>query len=527
MQKPSDTPADPGALLAEGGLAYVDDRFDDARTLWEQAFRTLRDIGALPAAARVATLLGELHWGGLGNASMGRGWLERAKRLLDAAGPCVEWGYWELAQLACDRPDVLALERSADRALALATQHGDLGLHTRALADGGFALVCQGRLREGFARLEEALAALTSGDVIDPFAVSTTWCALLSACDRAGDTERAREWLRAVRIDVLDPAGGRPRMLGAHCRIALGGVLCSVGRWADAEETIRGALEPEGGATAAQRTLATARLAEVRVRTGRIEEAAELAASIADTEAAVWPLALVHVARNEPALAAAALRRSFQAIPGDVLHQAQWLTLLVETQLATGDAAGASDAVSRLDQLAATSDAEVVSAYAAHAAGVVARQSGDLEAAHALLAKADSGFASAGRPVEAAQTRLARAEALMGDQPEDAIALARAAHAAAVRHDVSPLRDRSAALLRKLGASVPRAASSRAAMASLTSREAEILEGLRQGDSNAAIAGRLFLSPKTVEHHVSRIFVKLGVRTRAEAAAAAAVVSQP
>ena len=47
-------------------------------------------MGATAAAARVATLLGELHWGGLGNASIGRGWLERARRLLDEAGPCVE-----------------------------------------------------------------------------------------------------------------------------------------------------------------------------------------------------------------------------------------------------------------------------------------------------------------------------------------------------------------------------------------------------------------------------------------------------
>jgi DNA-binding CsgD family transcriptional regulator len=84
------------------------------------------------------------------------------------------------------------------------------------------------------------------------------------------------------------------------------------------------------------------------------------------------------------------------------------------------------------------------------------------------------------------------------------------------------LRDRSAALLRRLGATPPRNASASNSMATLTAREVEILDGLRQGDSNAQIAGRLVLSPKTVEHHVSRIFVKLGVRTRAEAAAVAA-----
>src|SRR6187549_905938 len=114
---------DPVQAITAGGLAYVDDRMDEARAQWETAFRALREAGATAAAARVATLLGELHWGGLGNASIGRGWLERARRLLDEAGPCVEWGYWELARLACDRPDVLALEQAADRALALAIEY--------------------------------------------------------------------------------------------------------------------------------------------------------------------------------------------------------------------------------------------------------------------------------------------------------------------------------------------------------------------------------------------------------------------
>ena len=87
------------------------------------------------------------------------------------------------------------------------------------------------------------------------------------------------------------------------------------------------------------------------------------------------------------------------------------------------------------------------------------------------------------------------------------------------------LRDRSAAVLRRLGASAPRATPATTAVSGLTARETEILDGLRRGDSNATIAGRLFLSPKTIEHHVSRIFVKLGVRTRAEAAAVAAAAS--
>jgi DNA-binding NarL/FixJ family response regulator len=90
-----------------------------------------------------------------------------------------------------------------------------------------------------------------------------------------------------------------------------------------------------------------------------------------------------------------------------------------------------------------------------------------------------------------------------------------------MRLGASGLRDEAAALLRRHGTTAPRAGGS-GVLPDLTAREAEILEGLRLGDTNGQIAARLFLSPKTVEHHVSRVLVKLGVRTRAEAAAVAA-----
>jgi DNA-binding NarL/FixJ family response regulator len=51
----------------------------------------------------------------------------------------------------------------------------------------------------------------------------------------------------------------------------------------------------------------------------------------------------------------------------------------------------------------------------------------------------------------------------------------------------------------------------------LTSRERQVLEFIEQDMSNVEIAKRLFLSERTVEHHVSTILAKLGVRTRAQA----------
>jgi DNA-binding NarL/FixJ family response regulator len=64
-------------------------------------------------------------------------------------------------------------------------------------------------------------------------------------------------------------------------------------------------------------------------------------------------------------------------------------------------------------------------------------------------------------------------------------------------------------------------ASTRANPAGLTQREAEVFALLAAGLRNTQIAERLYLTPKTVSHHLSAIYAKLGVETRIEAAQAA------
>ena len=81
-------------------------------------------------------------------------------------------------------------------------------------------------------------------------------------------------------------------------------------------------------------------------------------------------------------------------------------------------------------------------------------------------------------------------------------------------------------LLRRLGAAAPARSRERRgrALESLSARETEVLGLVREGCTNADIAARLYISPKTAEHHVSRVLAKLGVRTRTEAAALAATL---
>lgn len=99
----------------------------------------------------------------------------------------------------------------------------------------------------------------------------------------------------------------------------------------------------------------------------------------------------------------------------------------------------------------------------------------------------------------------------------------RDAHATFDRLGATPMRARAAAMLRELGATVPRGATARtrANPYGLTDRELEVLAALVSGRTNPQIAGDLGISVKTVGHHVSKILTKLDASTRAEAAVAA------
>jgi DNA-binding CsgD family transcriptional regulator len=100
----------------------------------------------------------------------------------------------------------------------------------------------------------------------------------------------------------------------------------------------------------------------------------------------------------------------------------------------------------------------------------------------------------------------------------------RRAHAELQRLGARPLAARVARGLRELGVrDVPRGprATTSANGAGLTARELEVLQLLGEGLRNAAIAERLVVSRRTVDHHVSSILRKLGARSRGEAVAAA------
>ncbi|MCA1841943.1 MAG: AAA family ATPase, partial [Actinobacteria bacterium] len=497
----------PAAHQFLGGLYYATEDLPGCRQHWEAAFRGFRDAGDLRGAAKSALDLGILHYSGFGHEVVGHGWLGRARRLVEQIGRCVELGYLELALVACDIRDAGALEASAALALELAVEFGDPALEARALADSGLALITQGRVAEGFARLDEAMVPITTGELADPVITGKIFCALLTACERTGDVRRAEEWSALCQELVLEPMDGLLPVLHAHCRITYGAVLCRVGRWPEAETEILRALGPCGSRFVSKRAEAIGRLAELRIRQGRLEEAAELLRPVEDRFEVVETLAELHVARGEWALAAAVINRTLAELVEDRLRAGPLLALLTEVELARDDLEAAEATAARLAGCAEQAESPVLRAHAARAAGLVAARQGDAVAAATRFEEAQRELAQQEQPVLRAALRLETAEVLAaaGDTAA-AVAEARAALAAFERLGAARDADRAAACLRGLGVAGRRARSRdrAAALGELSSREREVLDLLGEGLTNAEIARRLYITPKTAEHHVGR-----------------------
>jgi len=528
-------------LLAEGSAALARGDWTGARTKFEAALEVeemavaleglsdalfwLEDIdlsierrtracmiyqeaGDACRAARAALWLAISYLSALGNGAAGNGWLQRAERLLEHAGPCAERG-WLLQLRAKVTPDAAALVGAAREALAIARRYGDLDLEVWALSEQGRGLVSLGDVDAGLAMLDEAVAAATAGGR-NLIIVGDTCCNMLSACDRAADFARAVQWCEVV--------GTFARRYNAatifhYCRVVYCSVLIATGRWVEAERELQKALRAVEQKYPAEKVHSLSRLALLCVRRGRLEEARQLLGGLETHGVAAEASAALHLASGETVLAGAVLERRLDAL-GDGLPAVPLLTLLVEVHLARQAIDAARTTSERLSSIAERAKQPPLHAQALLSAARVAAASGT--AAAALFERACALFEASGMPFETAVARLEWAETLGAADRAIAAEDARLALSRFEQLDARPYADRAAALLRTLGLGSrpgPRMSGP------LTSRERQVLDLVSHGLSNHGIGERLFISSKTVEHHVGRILSKLGLRNRAEAVA--------
>ncbi len=314
------------ALFSEGD-------YEGALRTTEQAYAAFRAQGDDARAAMCARFVSYLYWVMHGDGAAMSGWMARAVRLVEAAGDVPERARIELTR-ATVTGDPVASEQHLAAAVEIAQRHalGDLVLD--AMSQRGLLLVAAGKVAAGMALLDEALAAVAAGEVQDLISVGAMYCKMLHACELTSDVRRAEDWL-TLADGFVQRTNRIP--IGAICRTHYGGVLTAAGRWGEAERELTTAVGLYDRSYRALRTAAVVRLADVRVRQGRVEEAAALLVGAEHDAYAIRPMAEVHLARDEADVACSRVERFLRLHPLSELT-GPVLLLLVRARLGRGTA---------------------------------------------------------------------------------------------------------------------------------------------------------------------------------------------
>jgi len=473
-------------------------------TAWEHAYRLAAGDGDLDRAARAAFWLGfDLLL--RGEEARASGWLARAERA------AAEVPSGRAAALLLLPPFLAAIASGQPGdAVELATRMSDRGRETSDADLLAFGLLCEGEVlaaggnaREGMRRLDEAMVAVTAGEV-SPIATGVIYCAVIDACIHACDLKRASAWTDA--LSAWCESDGSLVPFRGQCMVHRSQVLMAHGSWIEARQEAARALthlaEPPHPALGA----ALYQQGELERLQGELESAeASYRAASRHGRQPDPGLALLRLAQGRADVAAGAARRLLVESAGDPDRPAI-LAAVVEILLRAGapDEAVAA-ACDELGERAATDGTDLLSAMAMMARGTVALAQGDAAAAAAALRSAITQFRGLEMPFEEAKARVAMAAACAGLGDEDAAELEQEA-----------ARDAFASL----GATTELARlTGRRGRAPLTDRECEVIRLIAAGRTNRQIAGELSISEHTAARHVQNIFAKVGVSSRAAATA--------
>jgi DNA-binding CsgD family transcriptional regulator len=501
-------PADDVWALASA--AYLTGRDDEAITLLERTHRAYLDAGLPRTAARCAFWLG-FRLGDRGDVGQATGWFGRAHRLLaQEDDDCVEHGYLmvPLIQQRLASGDTEASYAAAQEAAAIGRRFGDADLFALALHGQGRVRLREGRVDEGLALLDEAMVAVT-GDELSPIVTGVIYCSVIGACHEVYAVRRAHEWTTALtrwceaQPDLIPFSG--------QCRVHRSEVMQFRGAWHDALEEAQSAqARAERGEPRRVSAGAWYQAAELHRLLGQFDQAEVAYRQAAQLGRDPQPgLALLWWAQGASDAALAAVERASRE--ASLPHtKSRVLPTYLQLMLAAGRLEQATRALADLERLAETYRTEVLTATVAEGRGALALAHGDADAALLALRAAWHAWQALGAPYESARVRerIAAACRAAGDDATAELELG-AARATYLRLGAAP----DVARLDAAASGVDRDRHG------LTLRELEVLRLLAAGSTNRTIAAALSISRRTVDRHVSNIFDKLGVSSRAAATA--------
>lgn len=505
-----EAPLEPEDLERLATAAYLIGRDEDSVEVWERAHHELVNRGDPQRAARCAGWIVFVLMN-TGEFARGGGWLARAHRLIDhVPDDCAERGHLLVPvafqhAFAGDWPTANAI---STQAAEIGDRFGDIDLVTLARNIQGRALIAQGRTVEGMTLLDEVMVSVMA-DEVSEIVAGAVYCSVIEACQEVFDLRRAQQWTAALthwcdsQPDLVPFSG--------NCLVHRAEIMQLHGAWPDAVDAAQRACErlirraqPAVGAAYYQQ-------GEVHRLRGEFSQADE-----AYHQASRWGrdpqpgLARLRLAQGQVDAAEAAIRRVVDEAQ-DRVTRSRLLPALVEIMSAAGDVAAARAAADELSKIADDLDAPLLHGLAAHAQGAVLLLEHEARAALGALRHAWTAWRELEVPYEAARVRVLIGLACrqLGDQDSAEMELDAAC---SIFQELGAVPD----LARAQGLSWKGAAKP---AGGLTARELEVLRLVATGKTNRSIAADLFLSEKTVARHVSNIFSKLGLSSRAAATA--------
>jgi len=502
---------EPDNLERLATAAFLIGRDVESTDVWARAHQQFLNHGHIERAVRCAFWVG-FRLLNSGEHARGRGWIARARRLLDD-GPhdCVEQGYLLLpAALECiDRGDHTRAVATFARAEEVGHRFAERDLMALARHGRGRSLIRRGDIDEGVSLLDEAMVAVEMGEV-SPLVAGDVCCSVIAGCLELWDLGRARQWT----TQMTHWCEAQPDLIAysGQCLLRRAEILELRGAWPDAVEAVQQARErclrgPDKSSSGA----ACYRQAELHRLRGESPKAEEAYREASRGGYKPQPgLALLRLSQGQPDTAASAIRLAVDEAQ-ERRTRSRLLPAYVEIMLAVHDVAVARVAADELTEMAAAFDAPALRAFAGQAHGEVLLAEGEAKAALSALRGAWMIWQQIDAPYNAARVRvligLACRELGDADAAEMELDAARTifqqlgavpdlAHAEALSHVASPK-----------------------GTGGLSAREAQVLRLVAAGTSNRSIATELFISERTVERHVSNIFIKLDVSSRAAATA--------